>query len=118
MSLTHYYYALNRKAAEPVLDLTCNQFLARFGWPGAGEWDTLGKFLAYSVDRPLLEDAIGVLAQDRRFLGRKSGQVWIRTPRRQKTATGRRFASNLPRYVRRGSGITIGFSVANTAGRR
>ena len=29
---THYYYALNRKAAERVFDLTWNKFLGKFGW--------------------------------------------------------------------------------------
>jgi hypothetical protein len=56
MSNTHYYFALNRKAAERVLCLTWNQFLERFGWKGPSQWDDVGGYLAFALDRPELPE--------------------------------------------------------------
>ena len=57
MSQTHYYYALNRKRAERALDLTWREYLAEGPWEDLnGQWATLGEFLAYAVNRPLLPD--------------------------------------------------------------
>ncbi len=56
MSNTHYYYALNRKAAERVVRLTWNQFLAKFGWGRPSQWKEIGGYLAFGLDRPELPE--------------------------------------------------------------
>jgi hypothetical protein len=56
MSDTHYYYALNRKAAERIVRLTWNQFLDRFGWRRSGQWQNIGGYLAFALDRPELPE--------------------------------------------------------------
>jgi hypothetical protein len=57
MPQTHYYYALNRKAAERVFDLTWNQFLAKFGWSKRrSQWPNIGGYLAFFLDKPELPD--------------------------------------------------------------
>jgi hypothetical protein len=51
MPQTHYYYALNRKAAERVFDLTWNQFLEKFGWnKRRSQWPNIGGYLAFCLD--------------------------------------------------------------------
>jgi hypothetical protein len=52
MGNTHYYYALNRKAAERVSDLTWNQFLEKFGWSEDSQWQSIGGYLSYCLDKP------------------------------------------------------------------
>ena len=56
MSNTHYYYALNRKAAESIVSLTWNQFLEKFGWKGPSQWKDIGGYLAYGLERPELPE--------------------------------------------------------------
>ena len=56
MSFTHYYYALNRKAAERVFDLTWNQFLEKFGWSKRSQWQNIGGFFEFGLDKPELSD--------------------------------------------------------------
>lgn len=57
MSQTHYYYAIKRKAAERITELTWQQFLDKFGWGGPlNEWGEIGSFLAYGLDRPELPE--------------------------------------------------------------
>jgi hypothetical protein len=51
MAQTHYYYALNRKAAELIFDLTWNQFLQKFGWRG-GQWETVGGYFYFCLNKP------------------------------------------------------------------
>jgi hypothetical protein len=56
MGNTHYYYALNRKAAERVFDLTWNQFLEKFGWSEDSQWESIGGYLSYCLDEPSWEE--------------------------------------------------------------
>jgi hypothetical protein len=56
MSLTHYYYALNRKAAERVFDLTWNQFLEKFGWSKRSQWPNVSSYFDFGLDKPELSD--------------------------------------------------------------
>jgi hypothetical protein len=57
MAQTHYYYAINRKAAERIFDLTWNQFLQKFGWSKRrSQWPKIGEYLAFCLDRPTLDD--------------------------------------------------------------
>jgi hypothetical protein len=56
MGFEHYYYALNRRAAERVFDLTWNQFLKKFGWSKRSPWQNVGDYLAFCLDRPRLQD--------------------------------------------------------------
>jgi hypothetical protein len=37
MGFTHYYYTLDRHAADGVLDLTWGEFLQKFGWQACKE---------------------------------------------------------------------------------
>jgi hypothetical protein len=50
MPQTHYYYSLNRKAAERIFDLTWNQFLEKFGWRDHTLFEDIGAYLAFGVD--------------------------------------------------------------------
>jgi hypothetical protein len=61
MGDAHYYYALDRKAAERVFDLTWNQFLEAFGW-GKTQWEDIGEYLAFSVE-PEPDDVAPILPQ-------------------------------------------------------
>jgi len=54
--MSHYYYAINRKAAERVFDLTWNQFLQKFGWSTRSQWQNFGDYLANCLDKPELPD--------------------------------------------------------------
>ena len=56
MSLTHFYYAINRKAAERVFNLTWNQFLEKYGWDAPMQWENVGEYLAFALDRPTLAE--------------------------------------------------------------
>ena len=56
MGNTHYYYALNRKAAERVFDLTWNQFLEKFGWSEDSQWESIGDYLSYCLGEPSWEE--------------------------------------------------------------
>jgi hypothetical protein len=57
MSQTHYYYALNRKAAERITTLTWKQFLKKFGWRcPPSQWENIGGYLSFALDRPRLPE--------------------------------------------------------------
>jgi hypothetical protein len=56
MGNTHYYYALNRKSAERVFDLTWNQFLEKFGWSKDSQWENIGGYFSYCLDPNLPEE--------------------------------------------------------------
>jgi hypothetical protein len=57
MSFTHYYYAINRKAAERVFDLTWNQFLDKYGWNRRrSQWPNIGGYFEFALDKPELPD--------------------------------------------------------------
>ena len=50
MAQTHYYYAINRKAAERIFDLTWNQFLQNLGGAsGAVSGRTSESYLAFCL---------------------------------------------------------------------
>jgi hypothetical protein len=50
MPQTHYYYAINRKAAERIFDLTWNKFLQKFGWnKRRSQWSNIGGYLAFCL---------------------------------------------------------------------
>ena len=52
MSNTHYYYALNRNAAERVVSRTWNQFIEKSG----RKWPEIGRLLAFGLDKPRLPE--------------------------------------------------------------
>ena len=56
MSMNHFYYAINRKAAERVFSLTWNQFLEKYGWNPKSQWINIGEYLAFALDRPALPE--------------------------------------------------------------
>ena len=57
MSFTHYYYALNHKAAERICGLTWNQFVKKFGWGlPLIQWKKIGGYLSFGLDRPILPE--------------------------------------------------------------
>lgn len=57
MGFEHYYYALNRKAAKRIFDLTWNQFLEKFGWnKQRSQWENIGGYLSFCLDKPSLPE--------------------------------------------------------------
>jgi hypothetical protein len=56
MSNTHYYYALNRKATEGIVQLTWTELLEKYRWDATGQWNDIGGFLAYGLDDPKLPE--------------------------------------------------------------
>jgi hypothetical protein len=85
VSQTHFYYALNRKAAERAAELTWQQFLDEFGWGRrGGNWDNIGSFFEFGLDSlpqtysPTHEDMAPLLRwKIRRTIPRMSPQYFM-----------------------------------------
>ena len=78
MPQTHYYYAINRKAAERVFDLTWNQFLDKYGWSRRrSQWPNIGGYLSFCLgnlpEEPTAEEIAPILRRSiRETLRQKS----------------------------------------------
>ena len=78
MPQTHYYCAINRKAAERIFDLTWNEFLKKFGWKKQrSQWPNIGGYFSFCLlnlpEEPTHEQIAPILARSiREFFRQKS----------------------------------------------